>query len=313
MQNNVIVILGPTASGKTVLAAHLAQWLNAEIISADSRQVYREMNIGTGKDYSDYIVRGESIPYHLIDIVNPGTKYHVHQFIQDAHLAFDEIATKNKQVILCGGTGMYIDALLNQYQYTAVPINQELRNILSTYTHEQLLSNFESMPEVSYTQLADKSTSKRLIRAIEICYYLQSNDLTVHPHKIISQPIIIGVAAKTTEQRRERIAERLEKRLQSGLIEEVKRLMTKIPEEDLIWYGLEYKFVVMHLQGKLSLAELKEKLNIAIRQFAKRQMTYFRKMESDGKMIHWIDASLPLNDQLAITSNIIHQLTAKKV
>lgn len=296
MKPNIIIILGPTASGKTRLAAYLAHTLDTEIISIDSRQVYKDMNIGTGKDYSEYTIDGVTVPTHLIDIKEAGDKYHIDAFKRDFFAAVENIHSTNKIPIACGGTGLYLDAVLHNFEFTSVPISAELRNRLMKQTREELLQHYSQMPVTAYTPLADTSTTKRLIRAIEINTYLSNNTFTPEIFPIL-QPIVIGLDLPITT-RRAKIAERLKHRLQHGLIEEVQHLRTRLSDDQLEYYGLEYKFITQHLQGKLSLSELEQQLTTAIQQFAKRQMTYFRKMEREGLPIHWIHATLDVKDQL---------------
>lgn len=306
MAYNIIVILGPTASGKTKLAARLAYELNTEVISADSRQVYKDMNIGTGKDYADYTINGVMIPYHLIDITEAGEQYHLHQYMLDFKKAYQQISHQNKMPVLCGGTGLYINAVLNGFEYASVPVNEALRDQIRHYTHPALLEYFHRLPVTSYTALADVSTHKRTIRAIEIIEYLLKEKHDAG-EKEVMKPMIFGLNPGR-ELRRARIEQRLQQRLKEGLIDEVKTLLQKgVSKDQLIFYGLEYKYVVMFLNGELSYEGLQELLTIAIQQFAKRQMTYFRKMEKDGYMIHWIDASLPLEEQLLHVQNVLQK------
>jgi tRNA dimethylallyltransferase len=293
----LIVILGPTASGKTHLATLLAHKIQGEIISADSRQVYRDMNIGTGKDLEEYRIDNQDIPFHLIDILEAGEQYHIHQFQQDFQKAFEDILSRNKPAILCGGSGMYLEAVLKGYEFTAIPIDENFREELLLKSTEELLDIFHKNAS-EYTQKADISTNKRLIRAIEISQFLFQN-----PNYKLSKPntpksIIFGLNPDT-EIRRERITKRLHERLRNGMIEEVKALINKgIPPEKLIFYGLEYKFITQYLTGKLTYEIMVERLNVAIHQFAKRQMTYFRKMERDGLKINWLNTKKPLEDLL---------------
>ncbi len=296
MSNNarLITILGPTASGKTKLAVALAHQIGGEIISADSRQVYRGMDIGTGKDLAEYIIDNQTISYHLIDIIEAGENYHIHRFQEDFQQVFTEINTRNKPAILCGGSGMYLDAVLKGYQFTGIPIDENLREILIEKSFEELLIIFQNNSSV-FSALADTSTKKRLIRAIEISNFLLKNPEFNIPTSITPDSIIFGLNPDV-ETRRERITKRLHERLQNGMIEEVKTLIDKgIPAEKLIFYGLEYKFITQFLQGEINFETMKERLNVAIHQFAKRQMTYFRKMERDGLKINWLDVNLPLN------------------
>jgi tRNA dimethylallyltransferase len=284
----MIVILGPTASGKTRLATHLAHRIGGEIVSADSRQVYRGMNIGTGKDLYEYVVAGKPIPYHLIDIRDAGEKYNVHEFRQDAAQAIREIGQRQRVPILCGGTGLYIQALLSQPRYTGVPIDQPARDILETYPHDDLLAMLKTLPLPDDYQ-PDLSTRKRTIRAIEIARYLATHPDFEAPVPEVPDYLIFGLNPPV-DTRRERISRRLHERLQNGLIEEVRELLAGgILPADLIYYGLEYKFVTEHLIGLLSYDAMVQRLETEIHRFAKRQMTYFRKMERDSMLIHWLD------------------------
>ena len=293
----LVVILGPTASGKTHLAVQLAHRINGEIISADSRQVYREMNIGTGKDLEEYIVDNQAIPYHLIDILDAGEQYHIHFFQQDFQRVYQDIISRGKTPILCGGSGMYLEAVLKGYEFTAIPIDEDLRNELLEKPTEELTQIFQENPS-KYTQKADISTRKRLIRAIEINQFLHQN-----PDFIISNPqipefIIFGLNPEA-ESRRISITKRLNHRLKNGMIEEVKALIDKgISPDKLIFYGLEYKFITQYLTGEMTYEIMVERLNVAIHQFAKRQMTYFRKMERDGLKINWLSENLPFDKKL---------------
>jgi len=287
-KNPLLIILGPTASGKTKLAVTVAAALKGEVISADSRQVYRDMDIGTGKDLEEYQINGQFIPYHLINIREAGETYNVNSFKEDFFGVFAALQHKNTLPILCGGTGMYIHSLLQNHQYTAIPTNQELRSSLPAHDIDALRSLLAKYPAES-TSHADLSSAKRLVRAIEIADYLQHHDLAEETYPALD-PLVIGLSGEV-ESRRERILKRLNERLDAGLIEEVAGLIHRgVDPEVLRFYGLEYKFVTDHLQNKLSFEDLKENLYIAIRQFAKRQMTFFRKMEKDGVMINWLDA-----------------------
>lgn len=277
---DLIVILGPTASGKTALAVDLAQVLDAEIISADSRQVYRGMDIGTGKDLEEY----QNVPYHLINIMDAGEKYNLADFQRDFWKAYEVIKTKGKRVILCGGTGLYINAVLSNYNRMQVPENPDFRAKLNDLSDEALQ---ELAQTYLFPENTDMSTRKRTIRAIEIAEYTQSQALEESIFPAL-KPLIIGIDPPL-ETRRENILIRLHKRLKTGLIEEVQELLQKgVAPETLIYYGLEYKFVMQHIQGAMSITELEEKLGIAIQQYAKRQMTYFRSMERKGLYIHWL-------------------------
>jgi len=282
---NLLVIVGPTASGKTSFATHIAKKLNGEIISGDSRQVYRRMDLGTGKDYDDYIVDGELIPFHLIDIKEPGYKYNVYEFQNDFFKVFKEIQSRKKTAIFCGGTGLYIEAVLKGYKLIHVPPNYQLRKSLEEKSLEELetiLSQFRRLHNST-----DSDTVKRAIRAIEIeNYYQAHSEIDVSLPEI--KPLIIGIDIER-DKRREKITKRLEQRIKDGMIDEVQGLLNEgIPSEDLIYYGLEYKYITQHLLGELSYNEMVNQLNIAIHQFAKRQMTWFRGMERRGVKIHWI-------------------------
>jgi tRNA dimethylallyltransferase len=294
---NLIVILGPTACGKTKLAAALAHQLHSHIISADSRQVYKRMNIGTGKDYEDYVINNQPIPHHLIDILEPGERYNLHEFMRDFFATFKQLQEQHITPILCGGTGLYIDSVLRNLTYASVPNNHDLRKTIAHLTHPELIAHFNKMPLTDFTTKADLSTLKRAIRAIEINHYLKQYTFKAEVTPDI-KPIIIGLDV-SKELRRARITQRLQHRLKNGLIEEVEQLLKDgITHEQLQYYGLEYKFISQYLLGLMSDEALEELLNVAIQQFAKRQMTYFRKMEKDGQMIHWIDASVNTNEQL---------------
>ena len=375
---DLIAILGPTATGKTALAAHLADRINslcthtdgvtevylhspsnieggsagrgsikgAEIISADSRQVYRRMDLGTGKDLEDYEVNGHHIPYHLIDIAEPGTKYNVYQYQQDFIKAYEDIRSRGKLPIVCGGSGLYIESILRGYQMADVPENKELRQRLEGKSLEELTEILKTYKTLHNT--TDTDTTKRAIRAIEIAEYqahldngkvngqrsmvngqrstLNAQRSTVNGHFSEQRAqsdacigyaesrrncceakwstlndlnsLVIGVKIDR-ELRREKITRRLKQRLEEGMVDEVRRLLEEgIPAEDLIYYGLEYKFLTEYLTGQLSYDEMFERIEIAIHQFAKRQMTWFRGMERRGFTIHWIDATLSMEDKI---------------
>lgn len=301
---NLITVTGPTASGKTSFAARLAKLLNGEIISADSRQVYKEMNLGTGKDYDDYTVDGIRIPYHLIDIREPGYKYNVFEFQQDFIRAYNKIISRNKIPLLVGGTGMYIEAVTKGYQLINVPVNAPLRAELEKKELSTLVEQLKIMkPELHNT--TDTKHKKRIIRAIEIATYYQDHDKIDTFFPDIHQ-LIFGIKFDR-ESRRRRITERLHRRLHSGMIEEVANLLKKVKAEDLIFYGLEYKYITQYLLGDLTKDELFEKLEIAIHQFAKRQMTWFRKMEREGIKIHWLDGHMSMNEKLERAKVILHR------
>lgn len=296
----MITILGPTASGKTDLATHLAARLNAEIISADSRQVYRGMDIGTGKDLADYMVDGHVVPYHLIDICEPGTKYNLFRYQQDFLDCYEDIRSRGALPILCGGTGLYIEAVLKGYSLSPVPQNPELRAGLEGKSLEELTYLLADLKEKNHSVMHNKTdvdSCQRAIRAIEIETY----NLIKPTEERQCPPIdslIIGVDIDR-EERRRKITKRLKERLKAGMIDEVDGLLKRgIPADDLIYYGLEYKFVTEYLIGKLSYDEMFRQLEIAIHQFAKRQMTWFRGMERRGFTIHWIDAMQPMKDKV---------------
>lgn len=298
----IITILGPTATGKTALATHLAAKIDAEIISADSRQVYRRMDIGTGKDLSDYQVDDKPIPYHLIDIVEPGTKYNLYEYQQDFLKAYNDICSRSKQTILCGGSGLYIESVIGGYKMTSVPVNEELRTELENYSEEQLEQRLKSVKKLHNN--ADFDTRKRTIRAIEIAEYQKRNAEIIPDFPKIDY-IIIGVAMER-EAVCQSIYNRLKQRLRDGMIDEVQALLDSgIAPDDLIYYGLEYKFVTQYLMHEFSYNYMVEHLNIAIRQFAKRQMTWFRHMERNGFKINWIDGMLPLDEKVELALKIL--------
>lgn len=300
--HELITILGPTASGKTTLAAALAHQLDTEIISADSRQVYRGMDIGTGKDLSDYVIDGKQLPYHLIDICDAGEKYNVYEYQHDFHQAFSEITNNGKLPILCGGTGMYIEAVLKGYKLLAVPENKELRKSLEGKSLEELTELLSLY--VNLHNRSDADSAKRAIRAIEIAEYSAKQNPELHEFQPINS-LVIGIDPDR-ELRRQKITQRLHSRLNEGMIEEVKSLLDKgIPAEDLIYYGLEYKFVTQYLTGELNYKDMFAQLEIAIHQFAKRQMTWFRGMERRGFTIEWIPAELSLNEKLDRIMNLL--------
>ncbi len=292
----MITILGPTASGKTPLAAALAKEIDGEIISADSRQVYRRMDIGTGKDLADY----DGVPYHLIDICEPGTKYNLFQYQQDFFDAYNNIIGKGKTPILCGGTGLYIEAVLKGYKLSPVPQNQELRDRLEGKSLTELTQILMALKEKNGSNMhntTDVDSCQRAIRAIEIETYNIEHPMPLRELPPIPS-LIVGVNIDR-EQRREKITRRLKARLEGGMVEEVKALLDEgIPADDLIYYGLEYKFVTEYLIGKTTYEEMFQRLEIAIHQFAKRQMTWFRGMERRGFTIHWIEAMQPMEEKV---------------
>ena len=296
----MITILGPTASGKTPVAAHLAASIGGEIISADSRQVYRRMDIGTGKDLADYTVSSLKIPYHLIDIREPGTKYNLFEYQQDFFDAYQDIQSRGAVPILCGGTGLYIEAVLKGYHLSPVPQNQELRDSLegkSLAELTQMLTELKARTGSNMHNKTDVDSCQRAIRAIEIETYNIENPTPRRELPPVDS-VIIGINIDR-ELRREKITRRLKARLEEGMIDEVKALLDEgIPAEDLIYYGLEYKFVTEYITGKTSYDEMYSRLEIAIHQFAKRQMTWFRGMERRGFKINWIDATLPMEEKI---------------
>jgi len=292
---NLITILGPTASGKTPLAAALATRMDAEIISADSRQVYRRMDLGTGKDLEDYAIAGKQIPYHLIDICEPGYKYNVFEYQRDFLQAYEQIAGEGKLPILCGGTGMYLESVLKGYRLIPVPENAELRKSLEDKTLDELTEMLGKYKTLHNT--TDVDTVKRAIRAIEIEeYYLHADAKEREfPHL---ESLVIGVDIDR-ELRRQKISRRLRQRLDEGMVDEVRGLLDEgIPAEDLIYYGLEYKYLTQYVIGEMEYDEMVRQLEIAIHQFAKRQMTWFRGMERRGIQIHWIDATRPMEEKV---------------
>lgn len=286
---NCIVVLGPTASGKTKLACQLAAALNGEIVSLDSRQIYKHLNIGTGKDLHEYKLDDQYIPYHLIDICDPNEQFYLHQFITELRVAFDQIRSKNKLPLLCGGTGLYLDALRKDFSFTQVEENAELREELADLSKEKLQ---ERLLKFS-TQLikhVDQNSKKRLIRGIEVATQLSNQNLQIRNPTSIYQPYYIGIDI-STEERKQNIQIRLNSRIANGLIEEVEMLLKiGLSHERLQHLGLEYKFVSLYLQGNISKDELLSQLKTAIYQFSKRQMTWFRKMEKEDVKIHWIKA-----------------------
>lgn len=296
INNPLIVLLGATASGKTKLAVSLAAKLDAEIISADSRQIFRNMDIGTGKDLNEYVHEGKLIPYHLIDILNPGERYHVDAFKNDFYKAYDGIIANHKTPILCGGTGLYIQSVLQNLPYTSVPIHLELRASLETLSIEQLIETLQSYPQ-NDVKHADLNSKKRLIRAIEIAEYLRHNELKPSSRQPINS-LVFGLRNEV-QVTRKNILNRLEYRLNTGMIEEVESLVKNGLSHDMLsFYGLEYKFISQFLLGEFSFDILQEKLGIAICQYAKRQNTFFRKMEKDGIKIYWLDAQKNTTDLL---------------
>ncbi|WP_092110185.1 tRNA (adenosine(37)-N6)-dimethylallyltransferase MiaA [Prevotella sp. KH2C16] len=297
----MITILGPTASGKTSLATALAARIgDAEIISADSRQVYRGMDIGTGKDLDDYKVGGMNIPYHLIDIAEPGTKYNLYEYQKDFHTVYEDIRKRGKLPILCGGTGLYIEAVLKGYRLSAVPQNSTLRKDLEGLSLEALTEMLKDLKAKTGSKMHNKTdvdSCQRAIRAIEIETYNLEHPISLREMPAVDA-LVIGVNINR-DLRRDKITHRLKQRLETGMVEEVKGLLDRgIPAEDLIYYGLEYKYVTEYVIGKTAYDEMFRSLETAIHQFAKRQMTWFRGMERRGFTIHWIDAVLPMETKI---------------
>lgn len=292
---DLIAILGPTASGKTPFAASLAYRLHTEIISADSRQIYRGMDLGTGKDLADYMVEGEAIPYHLIDIAEPGYKYNVFEYQRDFLQAYNDIRSRRRLPIVCGGTGMYIESVLRGYRLIPVPENPDLRQQLEGYSLAELtaiLSRYKTLHNTT-----DVDTPKRAIRAIEIEEFYAHTPVEQRSFPQLNS-LIVGVSIDR-ELRRQKITRRLQQRLDEGMIDEVRQLIAQgIDPESLIYYGLEYKYLTLHVLGRLSYDEMFSQLETAIHQFAKRQMTWFRGMERRGCRIRWIEATWPMEQKV---------------
>lgn len=300
----LLVILGPTASGKTSVAARLCDSIDGEIISADSRQIYRKMDLGTGKDYQDYVVNGRRVPVHLIDIKEPGTQYNVYEYQKDFLDAYDTVLKRGKRPVLCGGSGLYIDAVVKGYKLIRVPTNLALRKQLQNWSMDDLVSLLKSYGPVHNT--TDTTHRKRLIRAIEIAeYYYQNPHISFDYPEL--HPFFTGIYFDR-QTRRKRITARLKQRLSEGMVEEVRQLMKDgVTAEQLKYYGLEYKFITLYLTGELSYEKMVDKLNVAIHQFAKRQMTWFRRMERNGVNIHWIDGHLPLEKKVQHIEDLLDQ------
>ena len=292
---DLITILGPTASGKTSLAVALAADLNTEIISADSRQIYKRMDIGSGKDLEEYKYEDKEIQYHLIDICEPGYKYNLYEYQRDFNVVFQDLRTREKFPILCGGTGLYIETVLKGYSMPQVPENKELREKLKDKTLTELTSILKTYKTLHNT--TDVDSCKRAVRAIEIAEFYRNQQPEERKNKPLNS-FIVGVDIER-EARRRKISERLQMRLNSGMVDEVRALLKEgISPDDLIYYGLEYKYLTEYLIGRLSYVEMVSKLEIAIHQFAKRQMTWFRGMERRGFSIFWLDAFLPLDEKI---------------
>jgi tRNA dimethylallyltransferase len=292
---DLLVVTGPTASGKTALAATIAQRVGGEVISADSRQVYRGMNLGTGKDYDDYLVDGTRIPCHLIDIADPGYKYNVFEYQRDFNKVYSNLKKRKIFPIVCGGSGMYADSIITGYKMFEVPPDSGLRFELEKKTMEELKEILLTFKNLHNT--TDTDSKKRVIRAIEIAH--STRNIEVYSSKFPKvRALLIGIMF-ARDTRRKRISERLKQRLENGMVDEVKNLIDKgINTETLIYYGLEYKFITLYLTRKTSYQEMARDLEIAIHQFAKRQMTWFRGMERRGIKINWIDGELPLEEKV---------------
>lgn len=300
---DLITIIGPTASGKTAFACHLAHTLHTEIISGDSRQVYRSMDIGTGKDLSDYVINGENIPYHLIDIREAGDKYNIFEYQHDFHNVYTDIKNRDKLPILCGGSGLYVESVLRGYSLVNVPENKELRSKYADYSLQALTQILESYKTLH--NKTDVDTAQRAIRAIEIEEYKKTHPLEQNEFPPLNS-LVIGVDIDR-ELRRKKISKRLKARLEDGMIEEIKDILSQgIKPDDLIYYGLEYKYVTLYILGQLSYEDMYSQLEIAIHQFAKRQMTWFRGMEKRGIDIHWINAELPMKEKIDKTKLLIN-------
>ena len=301
---NLLTVLGPTACGKTTLAVALADRLHSGVISADSRQVYRSMDLGTGKDLAEYFVNGHHVPYYLIDIVDAGYKYNVFEYQRDFLKVYDLLRADGHMPVLCGGTGMYLESVLRGYRLVEVPENKELRESLAGKSLEELTVMLKSYKQLHNT--TDVDTCKRAIRAIEIEEYYRTSGANVREFPKINS-LTIGLDV-SRELRRERITRRLHERLSQGMVDEVRAILASgVKPEDLIYYGLEYKYLTLYVIGELSYKEMVAQLEIAIHQFAKRQMTYFRGMERRGVSIHWIDAMLPTEEKVDCIERLLIQ------
>lgn len=302
---NLITVLGPTATGKTALAAHLASKIGGEVISGDSRQVYRGMDIGTGKDYIDYLVDGVEVPSHLVDIEEPGVHYNVYRFQNDFARVYDDISSRGKFAVLCGGSGLYLEAVLKDYRLIQVPPNMKLRKDLEGKSLAELTDILRELKPGMHNT-TDVETDRRAVRAIEIELYYRE-----HPEADSEMPLInsLNIGVKVDRDvRRNRITQRLKQRLDEGMAEEVQRLLDSgLTPEQLIYYGLEYKYLTLYLIGSLSFDEMYKQLETAIHQFAKRQMTWFRGMEKRGTKIHWIDGLLPMEEKVKLVLGYLNR------
>jgi len=303
--NNLICILGPTATGKTNLAANLAVLIKGEVISADSRQVYRGMDIGTGKDIDDYNVGDVSVPYHLIDIKEPGYEYNVYEFQNDFIKAYNKILQNDSIPILCGGSGMYLDSILRSYEMKKANINHELRNELENKSDSELIKLLAN--KVPLHNTSDTSSRERLLRALEISSAEEDN---LKKLKFLQSIKSVNFGLLYERQvLRQRITDRLQSRLDNGMLNEIENLLKKgISKEELTFYGLEYRYLTLHVTGDISFTEMFDQLNTAIHQFAKRQMTWYRRMEKKGVRIHWIDGQLDMNEKISLILNVVSKI-----
>lgn len=301
---NLVTILGPTACGKTTLAVALAHRLQTGVISADSRQLYRAMDLGTGKDLGEYVVDGEAVPYYLIDIADAGYKYNVFEYQRDFLKVYDDLRAQGQLPVMCGGTGMYLESVLRGYRLVEVPENRALREALEGKSLDELTEMLRGYKQLHNT--TDVDTCKRAIRAIEIEEYYRNNEVNMREFPEI-RSLNIGLDV-SRELRRERITRRLHERIEQGMVDEVRGILASgVAPEDLIYYGLEYKYLTMYVVGQLTYDEMVSQLEIAIHQFAKRQMTYFRGMERRGVPIHWIDATLPTEEKVQRIVDLLNE------
>lgn len=298
---DMLTILGATAGGKTSVAARMAYVLDGEILSADSRQVYRGMDLGTGKDLEDYTVEDKQIPHHLINIVDAGYKYNVYEYQADFLKAYSDVKERGKFPVFCGGSGMYLEAVLKGYKLIPVPPNHELRAELEKKETDELIKILQSFKKLHNT--SDIDSRKRMIRAIEIeTHYNQSDELDDFPE---IKSLIVGIKFDRNS-RRKRITDRLRQRLDEGMIDEVKRIIDQgVTPENLIYYGLEYKYLTKYIIGEITYDEMFRQLETAIHQFAKRQMTWFRGMERKGFKIHWLDGYMPMHEKTAMILELL--------
>lgn len=292
---NMITILGPTATGKTTVAANVAYRMNGEVISADSRQVYRNMDIGTGKDYDDYRIEGREVPCHLVDICEAGEKYSVYRFQKDFLTVYNEIVNRDKLPVMCGGTGMYVESVLEEYKLISVPVNFNFRNTLEGKSMGELTNILKTYKELH--NITDIIRRETVVRAIEIAKYYSDHNYKGSEFPEINS-LVVGIRFDRNS-RRKRISDRLKDRLKNGMVEEVKSLLESgVSADTLINYGLEYKFITWYLQEKISYDEMFSKLETSIHRFAKRQMTWFRRMERKGIKIRWLDGYMPLDEKI---------------